>query len=186
MKKHLVFAGILICLSLGAQADNSESSGWYVGGSLGLTSVDDDGKFDDQQFDDSDGAYGFFGGYRFNDFFAAESRWMELGEYRRSEPLIDTDTMDATSISINLVGIIPVGDKWELSAQVGAASVDVSCDSCNRETGTTAGFAASYRTSPNMSVFLSYDLYNYEDDVGGTEFDMDIDVTQFGLRYNFE
>ena len=37
-----------------------------------------------------------------------------------------------------------------------------------------------------MSVFLSYDLYNYEDDVGGTEFDMDIDVTQFGLRYNFE
>ncbi len=193
MNKRLVFAGILISLSLGAQADEHGFEGWYAGGTLGVTSFDDDGAFDFDgpfgatDFDDRDGGWGFFGGYRFNENFAVEGRWNELGEYRVSTPLFTTDTVESKAFSFHLVGLLPLNDNWELTAGLGVASVDTNCPGCSTETGTVVGFGAAYRTSPNMSFIFGYDLYFYEEDAGGgSEFDIEIDVTQIGLRYNFE
>jgi OOP family OmpA-OmpF porin len=193
MKKHLVFAGILVLASLGAQAEDIAFEGWYAGGTLGVTSVDDDGAFDfdgpfgASSFDDNDGGWGFFGGYRFNDHFAVEGRWNELGEYRVSIPLSTTDTVEAKAFSFHLVGLLPLNDKWELTAGLGVASVDTNCPGCSTEDGIVIGIGATYRTSPNMSFFFGFDRYAFEDDAGsGTEFDFEIDLTQIGLRYNFE
>ena len=80
MRKRLglsVFAALALTAAMAAQAD--VQPGFYMGAGFGSTKIDDDG-FDDIDFDDSDVGFKLFGGYSFNQNFAIEATYFDLGE----------------------------------------------------------------------------------------------------------
>ena len=70
-------AALALTASMAARAD--VQPGFYMGAGVGSTKIDDDG-FDDIDFDDSDTGFKVFGGYSFNQNFAIEASYFDLGE----------------------------------------------------------------------------------------------------------
>ena len=72
-------AALAALVSVPALADYD--SGWYIGASANWLSADDI-NVTDADFDDSDTAYGFKGGYMFTDLLGIEGGYMDLGSYQ--------------------------------------------------------------------------------------------------------
>jgi OOP family OmpA-OmpF porin len=114
---------------------SSLAGGFYVGGSLGETSADlslsdiDDGSTISGDVQDSDTRWKVFGGYNFLKFFAAEMSWVDLGEASIDavsdgsggiwDPGTVTTVGDADGFSVEAMGILPIGDKFEVFAEYG-------------------------------------------------------------------
>ena len=77
----------------------------------------------DDTYDDSDGNFRFYGGYRLNQNFAVEAMYSALGEFE----IIDGDndfvsTYEADSVDLAAVGLLPLWDgRIDLFARAGIA-----------------------------------------------------------------
>ena len=125
--------------ALPAGADNGFYVGAGIGGSRVEAKVDKLGllppsgeSIEDTDFGESGFAWKAFGGYRFTDFLAAEVAWLDFGEpdvslcFTENPPAgvrCESREWDvATSldgVNIDLVGIWPIGERWELFAKLG-------------------------------------------------------------------
>jgi OOP family OmpA-OmpF porin len=88
-RKHAIIAALAASIAIPAAAQQAPQ--WYVGFSLGKSKTADDivdqressivnGSASGSTFDDSDGAFKAFGGWQFNDFFALEAYYADLGQ----------------------------------------------------------------------------------------------------------
>jgi len=109
-----------------AQADTQP--GFYAGVGFGTTTVGDDG-FDGAGIDDSDTGFKLFGGYTFNENFAAEASYFDFGEAsgRFDDPLIGSASFSVgvSGLSVSAVGILPVAESFALYGKLGFASYEV-------------------------------------------------------------
>jgi len=118
-----IAAMALAIASFSASAQQSPSAGAYLGLAGGSAQHD---------FGGTARAVGVFGGYRFGRFFAVEARFADFGSGTRSE-VIDTcpfecivssvetvyERRSADRVSIDLLGIVPMGARFEAFGRVG-------------------------------------------------------------------
>lgn len=180
----LAVSSVALCTN--AVAAPAKENGAYVGGTLGLAELDDDGAFNGLDFDDSDNAIIAHAGYKFIPYFAVEARVGDLGSYTVSGfGLSDTISIDV--VSVHAVGIVPFGASgWEFFGQLGLGSADINCDGCSDETVGSAGIGVRYFPKPNLGISIQVDAWAYEDDsLGSQEFDVGVAATQVGISYLF-
>ncbi|OUS28690.1 hypothetical protein A9Q98_07475, partial [Thalassotalea sp. 42_200_T64] len=191
--------------------DCSAYNGWYIGGQLGQAQTDVSQQEIDDAFsevgiiassvsvDDSDMSYGVFGGYQFNQYFALQLGYLDLGErevrftgeahelpgfYDAAEHIYPD-----TGKGFNLSAIVsyPITEQWKLSGKVGffdwqrdyntfTNNDDVGSDDISG-TDLMLGVEAGYHFRRDLQFFVSYEtiaLKNY-----------DVDQFSLGVRYFF-
>jgi OOP family OmpA-OmpF porin len=169
-----VLAALGLTAAMAAHADTQPS--FYMGAGFGTTKVGGGGGAlgvgdlgDVDGVDDSDTGFKVFGGYNFNQNFAVELSYFDLGEAGASV----SDGIDTASFSIGIsgfgasaVGTLPVSDMFSVFAKLGFASYDVDGDA------SVSGFgSASFSESESDMTY----------GVGGA-----LGFGQFGLRLEYE
>ncbi len=184
MVRSILVPVALLFAGASAVAAEPEPRGFYVGGMVGTTTLDDDGLFAGLNFDDSDTGFGFFGGYKILKYLAVEARLSSLGSYS-----VESENLDLTGISAHVIGIIPFGNSgWELFGQLGIGSVNIESDCCGDDDSSvgSAGIGVRFYATPNMGISLQMDAYAYEeDDFFGSTYDVGVVATQIGFHYLF-
>lgn len=182
---HWFLAGTIFLMGASTiSLASAGETGWYIGGGFGHS--------DDKGLDDTDDAFKFHGGYRFNKHFAVEGAFIDLGEFTPGDLRKD-------GLAIGVVGMLPLGKRAELLGKVGAffwevrvPGVDVDCDDFF---GGTFCIITDERvladgTDPAFGVGVQYHFNDHWDgriererftEVG----DDDVDVTSLTVVYNF-
>lgn len=156
--------------------------GWYVGGSLGQMEADGDcgAGF---TCDLKDTSWKIFGGYRINRNFAAEGFWGEWGEISVRSGAV-TATGEIRTFGIAGLGILPLGQQFELFGKLGLGSTKQKVSASgpgvtitDRDTGSELlyGFGATYNFSRNFGVRAEWERLN----------DSEVDIMSIGLEYRF-
>jgi OOP family OmpA-OmpF porin len=115
-----------------ALAQNEDQQGLYVGGGIGdFSSELDDLDGADIDFDEDESAYKLFVGWRFNQFFAAQFDYLDLG---RSDSQIGTGNLaiDTSGYVARVEGTLPLAF-FELFATAGLIFSDVNADFAGTE-----------------------------------------------------
>jgi OOP family OmpA-OmpF porin len=218
MKFARILSPLLVCAGLGLAA-SANAEGWYVvvfGGEASSEGLDQDELdaslvdvgFDLQSssLDDSDTGFGATLGYQVNENFAAELSYVDLGDVsyqasnEQANPANESVTLDTSAAGpvFSLLGILPVGERWDLYGRAGLALMDSEgeasatagdvtdriSDSTNRS-NMVLGAGVQYDVSDRFGIQLEWDRYF---DVGSEEIvgESDIDLFALGLRYNFD
>jgi OmpA-OmpF porin, OOP family len=92
--------------------------GFYAGVGLGQSTIDVG------LSDDSDTSFKVFGGYSFNENFAAELAYIDGGSVAERQGPTSVE-VEATGLSAVAVGRLPVTDMFSVYAKAGIASYDV-------------------------------------------------------------
>jgi OOP family OmpA-OmpF porin len=108
-----IIAALLFALPLSVFAQG------YAGIGIGQTTAD----FEDCDFattcDHKDTGFKVFGGYRFNQNFALEGGYADLGEATFSIPGLASGSAEASTIFLNAVGMIPLNPQFSLFGKAG-------------------------------------------------------------------
>jgi hypothetical protein len=109
-----VFCGVLIAIAVAAVPATAADNGFYVGGSIGGSSLDVrdfDEELGDLDFSDGATAYKLFAGYRLMSYLAVEAGYIDFGE--PSDTLGDLGEIDVeigvTGWDAFALGILPIG-----------------------------------------------------------------------------
>src|SRR5665647_3765154 len=96
----------------------ADDSGWYAGANVGRSSA----KIDDARIssgftsatitdDDRSSGYKIFGGYQFNQYFAVEGGYFDLGNFGFHATTVPTGTLSGNiklkGLNLDLVGTLP-------------------------------------------------------------------------------
>jgi OOP family OmpA-OmpF porin len=201
-------ATLAVTLSATAFADDA---GWYVGFNAGQSRATiDDARITSgllgeglttTSISDDNSHFGFkvFGGYEFNRYFALEGGYFNLGQFG-----FTADTIPAGSLrgdiklqgaNIDLVGSVPLGDKFSLFARAGlnyaeakdsfsgTGSVAVLNPSPSKSAANYKfGVGAEYDFTRSVGMRVEAERYRIDDAVGNKG---DIDLFSVGLVFRF-
>jgi OOP family OmpA-OmpF porin len=201
-------ATLAVTLSPTAFADDA---GWYAGFNAGESRATiDDGRitagllgdgFTTTSISDDNSHFGFkvFGGYEFNRYLALEGGYFNLGQFG-----FTADTVPAGSLrgdiklqgaNIDLVGSIPIGDKFSVFARgglnyaqakdsfSGTGSVTVIDPSPQKSAANYKfGLGAEYDFTRSVGIRIEAERYRIDDAVGNKG---DVDLYSVGLVYKF-
>lgn len=195
--------------STSAIADNAP--GWYIGGNVGRTSSD----FDNDRINNSlagqgfrvnstaenkrDTGYKLFGGYQLNRNFAVEGGYFDLGRFSYGFSTFPAGSFNSETrvrgLNLDLVGIVPLSDKFSVFGRVGAAYAQNrfsssrtgniplgNFDSRNNDTNVKVGLGLEYAFTPALSVRGELERYRINDPVRNKGY---IDMASVGLVYRF-
>lgn len=191
--------------TLGSSAFAQWAQGGYIGGNVGRTWAD----FDNTAAtsppatttltgeDDTEVGYKLFGGYQFHRNFAVEAGFFDLGRFDASfagaPGTIDSRTR-MRGLNLDLVGIMPLTDRFSAFARLGAAYTRAKSDisttgafvgGSRRESewGPKFGLGLEYAFTPALAVRAEWERYNrIEDPVRGRGH---VDMASVGLVYRF-
>lgn len=185
---------MLLCLALApalavaAEGEATKGSGFYVGGTLGLTHYDEDGFFDNSalvgsSFDDDSFGLGIVGGYAVSRWFAVEAAYTFLGNYwEEGRGANDDDDIDTSlsALTVSVVLDIPMGDTVSLFAQagIGFAMVDqvldydepgIDIEEDEFDSGPAGvlglGLKVNLPTQTHVQLRMGYQYYTFETDL---------------------
>ncbi len=184
MKKQLLLAIVLLGAFGIVNADAPKAKGLYLGASAGNVELDDDGA-SAGALEDSDTIVSAFIGYKFFQYMSLEARYSNFGTYSDS-----VDTVDVTGISVNVVGMFPLGASgWEVYGQVGLAQmgVDINVQGVEdlEDNATTAGIGVRWHITRNIAIGAVVDGYVWTNDVIGSQFDLSVVTQQLTFQINF-
>jgi OmpA-OmpF porin, OOP family len=156
--------------------------GFYIGGSIGQMEADGNCASGDS-CDFKDTSWKLFGGYRFNRYLAAEGFYADLGKISIRRGTVNVSA-EQTSIGAAAVGILPLGQHFELFGKLGLAS------SSRKITGSAPGVAISDNDSGSDILFGIGASYNFTRNFGlRAEWerynDSEINVMSIGAQYKF-
>jgi OmpA-OmpF porin, OOP family len=163
-----LFSAATLAAAGAAHADD----GFYFGGGAGQTHIDEG------LYDDEDAALSLFGGYQFTPHLAIEGGYFDFGKI---EPAAGP-SLDADTLYLGAVGLLPVNDRFALYAKLGVHRWDAEAGIAalrNEDSGTdpTYGFGAQYRVTERLA--LRAELVRFELD------EVDADVAQLQARIDF-
>jgi OOP family OmpA-OmpF porin len=125
MYKRVALNGLAVLgLLAGASAYAEQAPGFYAGVGIGQATLE----VDDVDFDASDTAFKVFGGYNFNDNFAAEVSYFDGGapsEDFEFQGFTGSVEGELTGLVFSAVGRIPVSESFAIFGKVGYASYDL-------------------------------------------------------------
>ena len=114
----------LVLLGVAAYSANAADQGLYIGGGVGVYTLD----IDDTSFDDNATVGKAIVGYRFSDYAALEVDYQKLFEVE-DDVLGGKAEIDADAWTVSLRPILPVSDFVDLYAKVGYTWYDVEAKS---------------------------------------------------------
>ncbi|MES2356067.1 MAG: OmpA family protein [Pseudomonadota bacterium] len=173
-----------------ATIDDERITSSLLGGGLTTTSINDR---------ERDTGYKFFGGYQFNKYFALEGGYFDLGEFGFTATSVPTGTLDGNlklrGLNFDLVGILPITDKFSAFGRVGAATTEakgtfaatgaatvLDANPKKRDTNYKFGVGLQYDFTGPLGVRAEMERYRINDAVGNKG---DIDLFSVGLIYRF-
>ena len=209
-KLSLLAAAVLgTVATTSALADNAP--GWYVGGNVGRTYTDFDNarltnslagqgfRVTSNSEDKHDTGYKLFGGYQLHRNFAIEGGYFDLGKVNYGVTTFPAGSFAGETkvrgLNLDLVGILPIGDRFSVFGRVGAAYAQSrssfartgnialgNFDSRNNDTNVKVGLGAEYAFTPALSVRGEIERYRVSDPVRNKGY---IDMASVGLVYRF-
>jgi len=185
----------------------ADDSGWYAGANAGRSSATIDDARITSGFtgatitdDDRSSGYKIFGGYQFNQYFAVEGGYFDLGNFGFNAKAPDgtlSGNIKLKGLNMDLVGTLPITEKFSVLGRIGANYADAS-DSfagtgagtvnvlnpnpSKRDTNLKVGLGLQYAFTPALAMRAEVERYRINDAVGnkGT-----IDLVSLGLIYRF-
>ena len=165
-----VIAALALAASMAAQADTQP--GFYAGAGIGTTKVGDD-DFDEAGIDTTDTGFKIFGGYTFNENWAAEVSYFDFGEASASAGG-DSVSVGVTGLSASAVGRLPLNDMFALYGKLGFASYDVdakfnvagfgSGSASDSDSDMIYGVGGALSFGGNFEARLEYEALNVDGD----------------------
>lgn len=173
-----------------AEIDAEKINSNLLGSGFSSTSISED---------DTSTDYKIFGGYQFNRYFAVESGFFELGSFGYKATTVPPGTLNGDikirGINLDLVGILPITDKFSAFARAGVTRAE----SKDRFSGTGAvtvidtnpseydnnykyGVGVEYKVTDALGLRAEAERYRINDAVGNKG---DIDMFSAGLVYRF-
>ena len=191
----LLAAAILGIVTVPAVLAQQSSSYYYVGGGIGQSRAEiNDERITRPLFgtgltatninrDNHDTAYKLFGGYQFNQNFALEGGYFNLGKVGFSSKTGTTGTFNGQAkiqgFNLDLVGTLPVTERFSVFARAGAQAAktgDTYSGSTTisgfhpspskREVNYKAGVGLQYEVNPSFLVRAEAERYRISDTVG--------------------
>jgi len=223
---HLIErSGLLLCLALAfASTARAVEPGWYLLGFAGESSTSGASESEATEnlvdlfasagldvtdvtttIDDSDTAFGAGGGYQFNDNFALEFAYVDLGSAAYSFSATVTDGVQTGDADVELessadgpvisaLGILPIGERFSVFGRVGFSLMNATgtarvtidgltdrASQSSQKSDPMFGVGAEYGIGKHFAVRLTWDRFM---DVGTQNVtgDIDADVISLGLR----
>lgn len=173
---------------ISSSAAMAADSGWYVGASLGQSTVKDfcDGLPATVSCDEKDTGWKLFGGHQFSKNLAVEFGWVDLGEATLSGPG-GAATAETSGFGASVIGAIPLGDSFSLFARAGGNYLKtewagvVSADDSGIEFN--LGLGAQFDFGKSIAVRAEWERYF---DVGGDNTgEADVDLLSVGAIFLF-
>ena len=148
----------------------AQDKGWYIGGSFGQS--------DDDILNEEASAFKLFGGYQFIKYFGLEFAAVDLGEF---DFLGVPDALEQFGIAGQAVGILPLGENFQLFAKAGFFSWEVEAFGATDD-GTDAayGVGGQFRFGKKKNWGVRLEWERFEDISGG-----DVDLVSAGVSYHF-
>ena len=188
----------------------AQVSPWYVGGSLGPTRANFNNDAINSQFvgqgftvnssstENRSTGGKLFGGYQLNPNFAIEGGFFDLGRFNYSGTTTGgnySGTTRARGLNLDLVGTLPLTDRFSVLGRVGAAYaqtrdnfsstsfVPPSTANNNRnETGVKFGVGLQYALTDALSLRAELERYRISDPIRNRS---NVDMASIGLVYRF-
>lgn len=149
--------------------------------------------------DRRDTAYKLFGGYQFNRNFALEAGYFDLGRFGFTADTANESTLAAQvrarGVNLDLVGTMPLSDRWSVLARVGAAYTRVRDDfsgsavpsqvdpvSHRSSTNLKYGAGLQYAVSSSFLVRAEAERYRIDGPVSGHA---NVDTASVSLVFPF-
>lgn len=214
MKKQLLITSVVATLIVAPTAFAANAGG-YVGAGVGGTTAKDfpsgatfDAELAAQNIlasssaDDTDTGWKLFGGYKFNQYLAAEGSYANFGKQtidsNVTSPFVGTidTTWKAQALAVSGVGILPLAYSIDLFGKLGLQywKVDLSSTpsvgavgyQSESEKGTDYifGVGAGYNVTNNIAVRAEWERYNNIGDTSTTR-ESDMDMWSLGVQYSF-
>lgn len=193
MRATRVFAAAVLVLSGLVAASQASAQGFYIGGSVGQSKMDNGNAIPDLitsgTVDGKDTGYKIFGGYQFNQNFGVDLAYVDLGKASYSGTFLGIPvtggTVKTSGLNISAVGTLPLNSGFALFGKVGfftweskASDVTGGVSFSGKEDGTDVSFGvgASYNFTKNFGVRAEWERFKA---VG------DIDLLSIGVVYKF-
>ena len=198
--------GVLCAVAAGSSvaASEQDQSGWYLGTGIGYSTISP--KFEnstlqkaaDDHFSQKKHDTGFklYGGYQFNENWAIEAQYINLGKYKAEPELLPKDlagvTVKVSGIAVNGVASYHFSEDFSVLAKAGILQTKLDTDMFApgvRYSGSTTktmpllGIGAEYRLTPRLSLRAEYEYYGEQKIKDFIK--VRTDMATLGLRYRF-
>lgn len=208
MKKLALIAVLATLTSAPAYA----AEGFYALGSLGWSSLDiDKGQVDSEltsagatglssSTDSGDFAYKLQFGYQFNDNFAIEGGYIDLGKASYSATFTGGNAnaeVKVRGINLSALGIYPINDTFSIFGKVGFIDAHVketasasgpggsaTASASSTDIKPTVGFGGTYKVNEKVGIRAEYEFFNK---LGNhrTTGEANVNLLSAGLVYKF-
>ncbi len=185
--------GMYVGISAGESKDtfeNERSANALVGAGVNAQVLSEDRRGN---------AYKAFVGFPLSPTWAVETGYFDLGRTRFDASTTPSGTVSSQSriqgLNVDLVGTMPITDRWSLLGRVGAAyaqnkstfggtggAAAVAGSTSERDTHYKYGLGTSFAFTPALSMRLEGERYRVKDVVGKKA---DVDLVSLGLVYRF-
>jgi OOP family OmpA-OmpF porin len=173
-----------------AKIDNARITQGLLGSGFVTDSLTEDNKGN---------AYKAYIGLPINPFWAVEAGYFDLGRFGFNANTTPAGTLSGTArikgLNLDLVGTLPITDRWSLLGRVGAAYAETKDNFTStgavvvtdpspskKQTNVKFGFGTQFAFSPALTMRLEAERYRVNDGVGQRG---DVDVVTLGLVYRF-
>lgn len=173
-----------------AQLDNPRISQDLLGSAAAVSAVSSDQKGT---------GYKAFVGFPINSNWAVETGYFDLGRFGFDAITSSAGTLTGSSrikgLNLDIVGTLPITDRWSLLGRVGAAYAQTkgsfsgtgdgspaTTNTQKRETNYKYGFGTQYAFTPAFTMRLEGECYRVNDSVGQRA---NVDMVTLGLVYRF-
>ncbi len=211
LAKALVTTGLLALTTIAGNLAVADDSGWYIGGNIGQSTAEIDEERISESLlgvglpvtsfskDDSDTGYKLFGAYQFNENFALEGGYFDLGEFGYMATTAPAGTLGGdiavSGLNVDAVGILPFTENFSLLGRIGLVYAEAEdsfdgtgsvnmLDSSFSESDTNYKYGAGlqYDFTQSFGIRVESERYRIDDAVGNKG---DIDLLSLGLVYRF-
>jgi OmpA-OmpF porin, OOP family len=195
-RKVLAMAGLASAMAFVGPAF-AQDAGFFVGGSVGQSDIDDEittGLIDSGTVDGKDTAFKIFGGYMFNRHFGVEAAYIDLGEVSYSGTFfgapVTGGTVELTAFNVSVLGNFPVNEQfsvfgkiglfsWEAEANDTTGGIPFSAD--DDGTDVSFGVGVAYNFTRNFGLRAEYELFKIE----SQSEDADVGLISIGAVWRF-
>jgi OOP family OmpA-OmpF porin len=193
MKSSRVIAAVVLVLSGLFAASQASAQGFYVGGSVGKSDIDDEvasGLITAGSVDGSDTGLKIFGGYQFNQNFGLEVAYVDLGEASYSGTFsglpVTGGKVEISGLNVSAVGTFPVSPSFAVFGKVGLFAWDaeasdvtggVPFSASDDGTDISYGIGVSYNFTKNLSARAEWEAFKTDP--------ADASLLSIGLAFKF-
>lgn len=203
--------GLVVLAAIASPCLMAQDSGWYIGGNVGQSRA----KIDDPRIiksltgsgftvtsiidDDRKTGSKWFAGYQINKYFALEGGYFDLRKFGFVAATVPSGTLTGdiklTGYNLDLVGTVPLTDRFSAFARVGANNAEakdhfvgtgfvnvINPNPRKRDTNVKYGVGLQYAFNDALAMRVEGERYRVNDAVGNKG---DVDLISAGLIYRF-